>query len=56
VIEKINQQLAKRIYSASEKSLKGFNTPLHFAVYYENLKVIRYLLKDRNVNVQDKNS
>lgn len=47
--DRVNQYLQKKIYSVNDKTVKGLNTPLHFAVYYENLKMIKLLTKDKTL-------
>lgn len=55
-IDKLWYILQKKIYSINEKTLKGMNTILHFAVYYENIKMIRHLVKDKAIFIHERNS
>jgi hypothetical protein len=44
-IERIEKLIKSKTFSVNQKTIVGQNTPLHFAVMYENLKTIEYLCK-----------
>eukprot|EP00347_Sterkiella_histriomuscorum_P008302 403345605 len=56
MIERLDWFIKTEKYECNQKTLIGQNSPLHFAVIYENLKAIELLCKQSDISIHQRNS
>lgn len=54
-LERFQMLIKEGVYSVNEQTLQGLNTPLHFAVIYENVKTFTLLMKYNEIKTDIKN-
>jgi len=54
--DRLKYLISKKVYQVNEKTSVGLNTALHFAVYYENVKAVKYLLRCKGILLNERNA
>ena len=51
MLERMDYMIKQGKYTVNQRTLVGENSPLHFAVIYENLKAIEFLCRQTDIRI-----